>query len=310
MLAQSGAAKPPSGAEWIHEVKWDGIRCLVHASEGAVKLRSRSGRDITGSYPEIEAAALALNDVVLDGEVVAMDEAGVPSFELLQQRMNVTGKARVASAASDVPVTCVVFDVLHAGEPLIDRPLEYRRERLANLQFPPGMVLSQSYEDGAALWQFVLERSIEGAVSKRRRSLYRPGMRSSDWVKTVAFRSVRAVVGGFTEGEGGRSGGFGALQLGLMEAGRLRWIGSVGSGFSEDQVTAVRAALDEMRIAESPFHPDRGLPRNVAWVNPALVAMVQYKQWTSAGRLRGPSFKGFTDDAVDAVTWESEGPEA
>ena len=311
MLVQSGAATPPSGAEWMHEVKWDGIRCVLSTVGGTAKLRSRSGRDISRTYPGIAATATSLQaEVVLDGEIVALDAAGVPSFELLQQRMNVAGEARVASVASDVPVTYVAFDLLHAGEPIVDLPLEARRRRLTDLDLPPGMVLSQCHEDGSTLWRFVLERGIEGAISKRRGSLYRPGVRSPDWVKTVAFRSIRAVVGGFTEGEGGRSSGFGALLLGLSDGSRLRWIGSVGSGFSEGQVTAVRAALDEMRIDEPPFHPNPGLPRNAHWVNPALVAMVQYKQWTSAGRLRGPSFKGFTDDPVEAVTWVAEGPEA
>jgi len=147
-------------------------------------------------------------------------------------------------------------------------------------------------------------------ISKRRGSIYRPGARSADWVKSTVFKTVRAVVGGFTEGEGGRSGGFGALILGLPAADGLRWIGSVGSGFSAADVRAIRQALDEMTVAEPPFEPHVDLPSQVTWVAPALVAVVQYKQWTAAGRLRGPSFKGFTDHPIGEVTWESEGPQA
>jgi bifunctional non-homologous end joining protein LigD len=225
--------------------------------------------------------------------------------------MNLLTSCKVSGAVESIPVSYVVFDQLH--EPsgsMLASPLEHRIARLAALDLPVGFVQSDRFSDAEALWRIVVERGIEGVVSKRRISVYRPGTRSPDWVKTIAFKSLRAVVGGFTEGEGGRYGGFGALILGLGVGERLRWIGSVGSGFSETDVRAIRQALEEITVADSPFEHDSQMSPGITWVAPALVAVVQYKEWTAAGRLRGPSFKGFTDYPAEGITWESEGPEA
>ena len=158
------------------------------------------------------------------------------------------------------------------------------------------------------MWSFVEDNDLEGIVAKRLGSRYTSGVRSPDWRKIGFFKQLRAVVGGFTPGVGGRSGTFGALLLGLWDEDRLRWIGSVGSGFSDRSLAAIRTALDEMTMAECPFLPDGELPNRSTWVQPQLVSMVRYKQWTAAGRLRAPSFSGFTDDPVESVTWVSEGP--
>lgn len=310
MLAQSGSGTPPGGAEWMHEVKWDGVRGILARNDDRVVLRSRSGREMAATYPELASAAADLEPgTILDGEIVTLSSDGVPSFELLQRRMNLRAPGRVAEAAASVPVTYVVFDQLHepAGT-MIGASLEDRLALLMALDLPRGIVQSDTFADPDPLWGSVVERGLEGIVSKRRRSLYRPGTRSPDWIKTVAFKSLRAVVGGFTGAEGSRHGGFGALILGLRAGERMRWIGSVGSGFTETDVRAIRQALDEMTIADSPFEPHPEMPPGVSWVAPALVAVVQYKEWTAAGRLRGPSFKGFTDHPAAEVTWEAEGP--
>lgn len=311
MLAQAGTGDPPSGPGWLHEIKWDGVRCILAYDGEVVAMRSRTGKQMSATYPELAAAALELPaPIILDGEIVTLDPAGLPSFELLQRRMNIQAPGQVAGLAQAVPVTFVVFDVLHRDVDLLDEPLDARLDRLGSISLPAGFVLSETFEDPAVLWAFAQERGLEGVVSKRRAGLYRPGVRSPDWIKSVAFKSVRAVVGGFTEGEGGRHGGFGALVLGLPDGERLRWVGSVGSGFSESDVRPIRDALDQMTVVESPFADSDQMPRGIVWVEPLLVAVVQYKQWTAAGRLRGPSFKGFTDHPLAAVTWESEGPEA
>jgi len=311
MLAQTGSGDPPEGPEWLHEIKWDGVRCLLSFDGASVTMRSRTGKEMAATYPEIAAAARRLTSgVILDGEIVTFDQSGAPSFELLQRRMNLAAPTMIAEAVESVPVTFVAFDLLHGGESLLELPLEERIGRLGTVGLPAGLVLSDTYEDPEPLWRFARERGLEGVVSKRRASRYRPGVGSPDWVKSVAFRSLRALVGGFTEGEGGRLGGFGALVLGLDTGAGLRWIGSVGSGFSTADVRHIRAALDEMRIAESPFMAHRDIAAGIIWVAPTLVAVVQYKQWTAAGRLRGPSFKGFTDTPPAEVTWDSEGPDA
>jgi bifunctional non-homologous end joining protein LigD len=162
-------------------------------------------------------------------------------------------------------------------------------------------------DDGTALWDLVLRRDLEGMVAKRSGSPYRPGVRSTDWRKVAHLHTVRAVVGGYTAGEGGRTGTFGALVLGLWDGPRLRWIGNVGTGFSDRDLVAIRRALGEMESAASPFHPDREFPAAVA-VEPVLVAAVEYRNWTNARRIRHPRFKGFTDDDPAAATWEAEGP--
>lgn len=311
MLAQAGTGRPPAGDEWLHEIKWDGVRAVLGWDGETVSMRSRTGKDMAATYPEIAAAAVALEPgVILDGEIVTLSEAGVPSFEVLQRRMNLQAGSLVADAVAAVPVTYVVFDLPHRGDSMLAVPLERRLAMLNEVEMPAGFVLSDTYDDPDPLWAFAAERGLEGVISKRRQSFYRPGVRSPDWLKSVVFRSLRAVVVGFTTGDGGRRGSFGALVLGLPDGSHMRWIGSVGSGFSASEVRSIRAALDEMVVDESPFIGDEATPRDITWVAPELVAVVQYKQWTGAGRLRGPSFKGFTDYPISEVSWATEGPDA
>lgn len=302
--------EPFVDAAWIHELKWDGVRALLHWDGERVVLRSRSGNDATARYPELSAFASDL-PVVLDGEVVSLDADGRPSFERLQQRMNLQKPALVDEAVLGVPISYVVFDVLHRGDPVVDLPIEQRLSLLEEMALPPAMVRSEVVRgDPSGLWDFVTTRGIEGIVSKRLGSVYRPGRRSTEWRKITAFRQVRAVVCGFTEGEGGRMATFGSLVLGLWRSGSLEWIGSVGSGFSDPDLRAIREALDAMTVAESPLASPAEVPGRPVWVTPRLVALVQYKEWTTANRLRAPSFKGFTDDDQRSVTWAAEGPDA
>ena len=302
MLATPWPA-PFDDEEWVFELKWDGVRCLLTSDDG-VALTSRAGNDMTTRYPELARLTLP-DDLVLDGEIVALDDEGHPSFELLQGRMNV-----VASGGASVPITYVVFDLLHNGAATVRLPLEERTEQLRSLDLPPPIVVADSYPaNSGAIWGFVQEHDLEGIVAKRRGSRYLPGTRSPDWRKVGHFKQLRAVVGGYTPGSGGRAATLGSLLLGLSDGDRLRWIGAVGSGFDAQSLRAIRKALDEMRVVESPFHPDPAIPAGSTWVEPRLVAMVRYKQWTAAGRVRAPSFKGFTDDQVESVTWSREGPE-
>jgi len=295
---------------WGFEIKWDGVRTILGYDGDNVRLRSRAGNDATSRYPELGSFA-ADRPVVLDGEIVAFDEGGRPSFERIQQRMNLGSARLVDEARTSVPISFAVFDVLFDGRPVVEEPWVERRERLAGIPLPSPFVSSHPVDgDPTDLWDFVLQRGIEGVVGKRLDSPYRPGVRSQEWRKIAAFRNMRAVVGGFTAGEGGRDGTFGALLLGLWTAEGLRWVGAVGSGFKDGDLRAIRGALDDMRMDRSPFLPDEGMPKRVHWVQPQLVAVVRYKEWTSVGRLRAPSFKGFTDDPLAEVTWDREGPSA
>jgi bifunctional non-homologous end joining protein LigD len=306
MLASPWPA-PFVDPDWTFELKWDGIRGVLTAGPGrSVDVRSRAGNDLTPRYPEL-AGFEPERDLVLDGEIVALDPEGRPSFEVLQQRMGRVGR----DAPRVVPVSFVVFDVLYDTEEVIREPWHERRARLESLELPkPFQVSSAVPEDPTGLWDLVRRRGIEGIVAKRTTSPYRPGVRSPHWRKITRFRQVRAVVGGYLPGEGGRAGTFGSLLLGLWKGDGLRWIGAVGSGFAFSELAAIQSALDEMRTEHSPFADTTGMPRNAVWVEPRLVALVQHKEFTTAGRLRGPSFKGFTDDEVRSVTWDREGPDA
>lgn len=281
---------PFSDSAWSFEPKWDGYRLLVEWDGRAMTLRTRSGRtfdheafgDPPADYP-----------VVLDGELIAYDETGVPRFELLQR-----GATSVAY---------VVFDILYDDAEVIGEPLEARRERLSRLDLPSPFIRSGVVSgDGEALYEAVKANGLEGIVAKRFGSVYRPGARSQDWRKVSIRRTVRAVVGGFTPGEGSRAATFGSLLVGLRSGDRLRWTGAVGTGFDDPTLSAMREALDEMRSEHCPFEPDSELPSGAVWVLPSLVVAVEFKEWTSAGRLRAPSFKGFPIGPAD--TWETEGP--
>lgn len=297
-------AEPFRDPGWAFELKWDGIRAVITADERAVRIRSRAGNDVTARYPELGSWSPD-RPMVLDAEIVAFDELGRPSFEVLQQRMNLTG----AAGPAVVPISVAVFDVLHDEETLIHRPWVERRAVLEGLDLPEPYLMSEvAYGDGSALWELVRERDLEGIVAKRIDSRYHPGQRSPEWRKIARFHHVRAVVGGYVPGERGRTATFGSLLLGLHTAQGLRWIGSVGSGFTDPQLVSIREALDAMTTPTRPFFADPEVPRNAVWVHPQLVAMVRYKEFTSAGRLRAPSFKGFTDDDPAVITWEAEGP--
>jgi bifunctional non-homologous end joining protein LigD len=282
--------------DWVFELKWDGVRCVLSTDRSGVRLHSRAGNDMTRRYPQISEADFP-HGLVLDGEIVALGDDGLPSFERLQ-----------GAAGGAFDVSLVVFDVLHAGESLIAEPLDRRLEYLDSLELPQNCTIPDRFEsDPTALWEFVTRHDLEGIVGKRRTSIYRPGTRSADWRKVSHWRHVRAVVGGFTEGTGGRAASFGALLLGLWDDHRLRYVGSVGTGFDDVALRAIRSALDEMANPESTFLEDETIPL-ATWVEPRLVAVVRFKQWTSAGRLRAPSFKGFSDIPVADASWTREGP--
>ncbi|MGH8875202.1 MAG: hypothetical protein ACRDVM_08125, partial [Acidimicrobiia bacterium] len=244
---------PFSDASWWFEVKWDGVRLVSSWDGRRLELRSRRGNDVTLTYPELSGLRFD-RPTVLDGEVVALDAKGDPSFAFLQQRMNLAGSSRPREAARSIPLTYVVFDLLHDGEPLVGAPIEERRARLAVLGLVAPAVLSEQVDaDGDDLFQAVAARGLEGVVAKRKGSLYRAGQRSPDWRKVAHRRRLRAVVGGFTPGVSGRGPTFGSLLLGLWDGDRLRFIGAVGSGFDQQSLQAIRAALGAMAVTDPPF---------------------------------------------------------
>lgn len=304
MLATAGGV--PDGSGWAFEWKFDGFRAVVSVEAGEVAVFSRSLRSITGSVPELSVLAGLLDrPVLLDGELVVLDARGRPEFGRLQWRMVDQPTERLLRA---YPVSFYVFDVLHDGdESLLSWPYERRRARLAalGLEQPPVVRCPENYTDvdGLQLLAIAREHGLEGIVAKRLDSAYHPGRRSPDWIKTAIRRTQEVVVGGWTPGSGHRADTFGAIILGIHDTGeRLVYAGHVGTGFTNRTLTTMRRLLDSLARASSPF--DVAVPREYArkafWVEPVLVGEVEYREWTSDGHLRQPSWKGLRPDRLPA----------
>ncbi len=299
-------AQPFDDERWWFEVKWDGYRAVVGAEQGVIRARSRRGLDLLVPFPEIRSAEIP-DGVIVDGEIVAFDAEGVPSFSLLQRR---TGFGGIGTGAK-VGVNLVVFDVLFHGSSVIDRPYEERRALLDRLQLePPIIVPEPTPGSGISLFRAVKERGMEGIVAKKLGSRYQPGRRSDDWQKVSVRHTLRAVVGGYLPGDGSRFSTFGSLLVGLYEPQGLHWIGAVGSGFDERSLKAFHDALGQLGRGESPFSNDVIVPGpgRPVWVEPALVIEVEYKEWTHDHHLRAPVYKGIALTDPESVTWASEAP--
>lgn len=292
---------------WLFEPKWDGVRALATCTDQTV-LISRNLNDITASYPELAKLHEQVVGVeaVIDGEIVAMHQ-GRPSFERLQSRINLRNERDVAQAMKTCPVTFVAFDLLYLdGKSLLEVPLLERKALLDELFVPaPFVEVSPVIEnEGELLFAAAQAQELEGIVAKRASSVYRPGRRSKDWLKIKTTHTADLVVGGWTPGEGARSKSFGALLLGAYEDDELRFVGSVGTGFKDALLEQMMPLLESLATGENPFDSDPvkdkprwGKPiRDPRWVDPLLVCIVEFRELTSSGRLRAPSFKGFRND--------------
>ena len=298
MLAAAG--KPIPG-EWSYEPKLDGIRVAVYVDGGTVRLVSRGGHDITAAYPGIvrACAALPVASAVLDGEIVALTPAGKPSFELLQQRMNLQGSADVRRAESSVPTSCYVFDLLYLdGFDLLQVPLQQRREALARVIVPGNRLREVTTIDlpSDEAFEVAVGHGFEGIIAKRPGSRYEAGRRSDSWRKWKAQSRGVFVVGGFTRGEGSRSSTFGGLLLGEPTPAGLEYRGRVGTGFSAAQTRELRKQLDQLPASSSPFAGTVPAARDVTWVRPVLSVEVEFGEQTAGGVLRAPVFKRLVSD--------------
>lgn len=297
---------PFDDERWWFEVKWDGYRAIVGAEDGVVRARSRRGLDLLGPFPEVASAEIP-DGVVVDGEIVAFDDDGNPSFSMLQRRTGFGG----AGTGARVGVNLVVFDVLFHGADVTGLPYEERRDLLSRLELAPPIVVPEpTPTHGTSLFRAVEDRGIEGIVAKRLGSRYHPGRRSEDWLKIPVRHTLRAVVGGYLPGEGGRSSTFGSVLVGLHDDVGLRWIAAVGSGFDDVTLEIFATHLRQIERPRSPFHNQVVLPRpgRPLWVEPVIVIGVEYKEWTHDNHLRAPVFKGVETVPAEAVTWAEEGP--
>ncbi len=299
MLARLGKL-PRDEERYGFEVKWDGVRALGYSDHGHWQLLGRNGSDFTPRYPELRELSRRLGSrrVVLDGEVVALGEDGRPSFERMQQRMHLASESAVRRRMRDLPVTYIVFDLLYLdGHYTLPLKYEERRELLEALELEGPSWRTPAYHrgEGSALLEATRRMGVEGVVAKRLDSPYEPGRRSSGWIKVKNVHTQDVVIGGWTPGEGGRSTSLGALAAGVMEDERLVYCGKVGTGFTETTLTTLMRDLEPLRRDESPFD-GRQPPKGTVFVEPRLVAEVEYREWTRAGTLRAPSFKGLRYD--------------
>jgi DNA ligase D-like protein (predicted ligase)/DNA ligase D-like protein (predicted 3'-phosphoesterase) len=310
MLAKLGKL-PKDEDAYGFEIKWDGVRAILYSEGGRARLESRNLKDITPRYPEVTRIGreLGAREIVLDGEVVAFDEQGRPSFGRLQERMHLASESAVRRKMESVPVAYMIFDLLFLdGRSTTDLPYEERRRMLEELKLNGAGWRTPDYHrgEGSALLQATREQGLEGIVAKRLDSRYEPGRRSAAWIKVKNQRSQELVIGGYMPGQGSRRGTFGALLVGYYDMTReeaerrgqrqrLVYAGRVGTGFKQADLERLLSLLEPLRTDESPFE-GRQPPRGAIFVEPKLVAEIEFLEWTHAKTLRAPSFKGLRDD--------------
>lgn len=299
----AAAAASRWGEPWV-EFKWDGIRAIGTWDGERLTLRARSGTDITARYPELTAddAGLGEQPAVVDGEVVALDASGRPSFTRLQSRMHLTKPYEIEREAVRTPVTFMLFDVLHeGGEDLSRLPLRERRpilERMA-AHAAPAIVLPPVTDDLDAALDTARELALEGVVVKNPASAYRPGVRSEDWLKVKLTATQDVIIGGIRPGRGDRAGRIGSLLLGIPGPDGLRYVGRVGTGFTDRELARLDAMLQPLRSDVDPFV---GVPASDAsdalWLRPEVVGEVEFAEFTPSGTLRQARWRGVRSDVT------------
>jgi bifunctional non-homologous end joining protein LigD len=310
MLARAGKL-PTDERNWSFEVKWDGVRAIAYVQPGRLRLESRNLREITEGYPEVRGLVedLGMREAVFDGEVVALDENGRPSFERLQRRMHVTSPAAVRRLSASTPVVYAIFDLLYLdGHSLMDRPYRERRKRLEELGLSgrAWRVPVAHPGEGARLLEATSAQGLEGVVAKRFDSTYEPGRRTGAWIKVKHTTRQELVIGGWVPGDGRRADRIGALLMGYYKDGGFRYAGRVGTGFTERTLDDLAKRLKPLRRDSSPFTFGPKLPREAVFAEPCLVAEIEFREWTDEGVMRAPSYKGLHEDkAPREVTLEA-----
>ncbi|HEY3830589.1 MAG TPA: DNA ligase D [Solirubrobacteraceae bacterium] len=305
MLA-AASQLPGEEAGWAFELKWDGVRAIAYAQPGRLRIESRNLNDVGSRYPELHALSrqLGMREAVLDGEIVAFDEHGAPSFELLQNRMHLTSEHAIRRLAHEAPVTYVIFDLLYLdGRSTLELPYHERRALLGGLELdgPAWQTPASHSGDARGLLAATAEHGLEGLIAKQLESPYRPGERSRQWLKIKNTARQELVIGGWLPGKGRRSGQLGALLMGYYEGrGRqraLRYAGRVGTGFDEQELERLGGELQARKRRTSPF-AKRGVqpPRESRFVRPELVAEIEFSHWTRQGILRHSVYRGLRSD--------------
>ncbi len=298
MLASKGSFVP-KGEDWVHEVKWDGVRALTEVRDGRVRMYSRNGNDITVAWPELATSPLGDRDLVVDGEIIALNERGVPDFRMLQDRMHLRNAQSARRLAGSNPATYMVFDLLRLdGEDLTRLPWVERRARLEALELDATWQVPAVYDDGEMLYEATKAQGLEGVVSKRRTSTYAFDRRTDQWLKLAHRHSESYVVGGWRPQEGSAAGHLAAVLVGEMTAQGLLYRGRVGSGIGPKASAQLTKLLAGHERADSPF--DDEVPKvdamGTRWVEPFLVVDVDSHATAKNQRLRQPSYRGVRAD--------------
>jgi bifunctional non-homologous end joining protein LigD len=314
MLATLGTVADIHDEEdWAFEMKWDGIRAIAEVRGGALRLTTRKGNDVTSTYPDLAGLPdlLGDHDAVLDGEIVTLDKSGRPDFGILQTRMGLTRASEVTAAVKRAPAHYMVFDLLELdGESLVKKTYDERRAALEDLLRPPKSDSVQVPPAFDGDLQHAIESSrelgLEGVMAKRRDSTYAVGRRSRSWIKIKHHRTQEVVIGGWRAGNGRRANTVGALLLGIPDGDGLRYVGKVGTGFTDAMLDDLKKRLSEHPLPSSPLTDVPSLDaRDAHWVRPELVGEVEFAEWTPTKRLRQPSWRGLRPDkSVEDVRLE------
>lgn len=295
----------PFGAEWIHQIKWDGVRGLCQVEDGAIRIFMKSGRERTDFYPELMEvpALLRARSAYLDGEIVVFDDTGRPSFGLAQARERIADPSRVSLYARKKPARYIVFDIIMLdGKDLTSHPLR-QRYALLKERLSPGnnTVITDDFSDGDALLDLMREKNMEGIVSKRASSLYKGGKNHRDWFKIKLSKKLLAAVCGLSMKDGFPN----SLILGINRDGKWLCIGKASLGLTQEHMRLLKERMPLFELPDSPFHPAPPGMKNAVWLNPVLTCWVSFLERANDGGLRHPKIVGFSSSSPD----EADGTE-
>jgi len=302
MLATPGRL-PASDDGWAYEIKWDGVRAITFVDGGRIRMQSRNDKELAPSFPEFReiGEVMGARPCVLDGEIVVIGDDGIPDFGRLQHRLHLASTGAIAKQSAASPASYVIFDLLHLdGRPLFSLPYDERREQLEALRLSgSSFTTADSFRDaqGIDILRATKDAGLEGVIAKQRRSPYVQGKRSESWIKIKNVRAQEVVIGGWTEGAGNREGSMGALLVGIPSEDGLRFVGKVGTGFSAGDRQHLMDLLRPDARKTSPFVPTSAVKEPSAhFVRPRYVGEVGFGEWTAAGHLRHPTWRGVRDD--------------